>query len=84
MGQIGRLHGWKQKVEYMRKYGDLFTGVGPIRAAKWHIARCKNTMLALHRSDYGYIENKGMQIVCVCVCVCVCVYVCVCMCVYEC
>ena len=34
MGQIGRLHGWKQKVEYMRKYGDLFTGVGPIRAAK--------------------------------------------------
>ena len=22
-----------------------------------------NTMLALHRSDYGYITNKGMQIV---------------------
>ena len=44
-----------------------------------------NTILALHRSDYGYIMNKGIQIVCVCVCVrervcvCVCVreYVCV-------
>ena len=40
-------------------------------------------MLTLHRSDYGYIRNKGMQIVgecvyvyvCVCVCVCVCAYV---------
>ena len=40
-----------------------------------------NTILALHRSDYGYIMNKGIQIVCVCVSVCVCVcvreYVCV-------
>ena len=32
-----------------------------------------NTILALHRSDYGYIMNKGIQIVCVCVSVCVCV-----------
>ena len=86
MDQIGRLHGLTQKVEYIRKYGVLFTGVGPIRAAKCiqHDAkRYKmdiNTMLALHRSDYGYITNKGMQIVCVrvCVCVCVCVHVCVC------
>ena len=35
-----------------------------------------NTILALHRSDYGYIMNKGIQIVCVCVSVCVCVCVC--------
>ena len=43
-----------------------------------------NTMLALHRSDYGYITNKGMQIVCVCVSECVGVCACVCMCVRDC
>ena len=39
-----------------------------------------NTILALHRSDYGYITNKGIQIVCVCVSVCVCVCACMCVC----
>ena len=45
--------------------------IGPFRAAKMLV----NTILALHRSDYMYFRNKGMQIVCVCVCVCVCVHV---------
>ena len=40
--------------------------------AKWI-----NTMLALHRSCYGNITIKGIQIVCMCVCVCACVCVCV-------
>ena len=68
------------------KYGYLFTGVKAHQGSKMHITRCKNTMLALHRSDYGYITNKGIQIVClcVCVCVCVCVSVCVCVCVFVC
>ena len=43
-----------------------------------------NTILALHRSDYGYITNNGIQIVCVRECVSVCVSVCVCVCVCEC
>ena len=41
-------------------------------------------MLALHRSDYGHITSKGMQIVCVCVSVCACACVCVCVCACVC
>ena len=50
------------------------------------LTRCKNTILALHRSDYGYIMSKGIQIVCVCVreCVCVCLHVGPCVCVSVC
>ena len=50
----------------MWKYGIYLQGTGILtRYAKMEI----NTILALHRSDYGYITNKGIQIVCVCVCV---------------
>ena len=59
---------------------DIFTRGILTRYAKMAI----NTILALHRSDYGYITNKGIQIVCVCVSVCVCVHVGPCVCVSVC
>ena len=43
-----------------------------------------NTILALHRPDFGYITTKGMQMVCAHVCPCVCVSVCVHVCVHVC
>ena len=65
----------------MWKYGIYLQGTGILtRYAKMEI----NTILALHRSDYGYITNKGIQIVCVCVSVCVCVHVGPCVCVSVC
>ena len=65
----------------MWKYGIYLQGTGILtRYAKMAI----NTILALHRSDYGYITNKGIQIVCVCVSVCVCVRACGSMCLREC
>ena len=43
-----------------------------------------NTILALHRPDFGYITTKGMLMVCAHVCPCVCVSVCVHVCVHVC
>ena len=69
---------------------DIFTRV-PLEEQKWILTRCKNyqnlsklTRYWPCRSDYGYITNKGMQIVCVCVYVCVCVHVGPCVCVSVC
>ena len=77
--------GWSRK-ESICGNGVYLQGAEQNAWAKCILTRCKNinTMLALHRSDYGYITNKGMQIVCVCVCVCLCVYVCVCVCLCVC
>ena len=63
----------------------------PLGDQKRILTRCNtmqkrqlNTILALHRPDYGYIMTKSMQIVCMCVCVCMCVHVCVHVCVCVC